>query len=176
MRRLSCVLVLLVVGCRGSDRAAQPAIPLGEARLAVPGGNIWYKVSGTNAGTPLVLLHGGPGFNSFYLKPFEDLGDDRIVVRYDQLGGGKSDTTSDTTLFTIAHFVQELDSSPAATSKSPTRGRVKLPHLRRAGRGCGDVTRSMPASPPAPPLPSGASSCHQTSAGVRDAGGGRVTG
>jgi len=57
-----------------------------------------------------VLLHGGPGFSSYYLKPFEDLGDDRIVVRYDQLGGGKSDPTTDTTRFTIAHFVRELDS------------------------------------------------------------------
>ncbi len=57
-----------------------------------------------------MLLHGGPGFSSFYLKPFEAIGDERSVIRYDQLGGGKSDTTSDTTLFTIAHFVQELDS------------------------------------------------------------------
>jgi proline iminopeptidase len=56
------------------------------------------------------LLHGGPGYSSFYLKPFEALGDDRPVVRYDQLGGGKSDRTADTTLFTIDHFVRELDS------------------------------------------------------------------
>ncbi|MDO8666619.1 MAG: proline iminopeptidase-family hydrolase, partial [Gemmatimonadales bacterium] len=59
-------------------------------------------------------LHGGPGFSSFYMKPVEDLGDDRLVVRYDQLGGGKSDTTSDTTLFNIAHFVLELDSLRSA--------------------------------------------------------------
>jgi proline iminopeptidase len=59
---------------------------------------------------PVILLHGGPGYSSFYLKPFEALGDDRPVVRYDQLGGGKSDRITDTTLFTIAHFVRELDS------------------------------------------------------------------
>jgi proline iminopeptidase len=57
-----------------------------------------------------VLLHGGPGFSSFYLKPLEALADDRVVIRYDQLGSGKSGTTTDTTLFTIPHFVQELDS------------------------------------------------------------------
>ena len=33
----------------------------------------------------------------------------QLVVRYDQLGGGKSDRITDTTLFTIAHFVRELD-------------------------------------------------------------------
>jgi proline iminopeptidase len=75
----------------------------------VPGGRIWYKVSGTGLATPLILLHGGPGYSSFYLKAFEALGSDRPVVRYDQLGGGKSDRISDTTLFTIPHFVRELD-------------------------------------------------------------------
>jgi proline iminopeptidase len=87
-----------------------PGLPVGEARLAVPGGTIWYKVTGSGPGIPLVLLHGGPGFSSYYLKPFDDLGDQRPVVRYDQLGGGKSDRITDTTMFTIAHFVQELDS------------------------------------------------------------------
>ncbi|MFC2091034.1 proline iminopeptidase-family hydrolase, partial [Bacteroidota bacterium] len=37
------------------------------------------------------------------------LGNDRQVVRYDQLGSGKSDVIQDTTMFTIDHFVQELD-------------------------------------------------------------------
>ena len=58
----------------------------------------------------MVLLHGGSGFSSFYLKPLEDIGNDRQVVRYDQLGGGKSDKITDTTMFTIQHFVRELDS------------------------------------------------------------------
>ncbi len=47
--------------------------------------------------------------SSFYLKPFEELGNERQVIRYDQLGGGKSDKVTDTTLFTIDHFVKELD-------------------------------------------------------------------
>jgi proline iminopeptidase len=78
--------------------------------LAVDGGRIWYRVTGTGSGLPVVLLHGGPGLSSFYMKPLEALGDDRPVVRYDQLGGGKSDPITDTTLFTIPHFVTELDS------------------------------------------------------------------
>lgn len=90
--------------------AADTTLPAGEARLAVDGGRIWYKVSGTGTGTPVILLHGGPGFSSYYLKPLEALGADRPVVRYDQLGGGKSDGLTDTTKMTIAHFVTELDS------------------------------------------------------------------
>lgn len=100
-----------VVSSTSEGPAPTPAsLPAGEAYLAVPGGRIWYKLSGSGAGTPVMLLHGGPGYSSFYLKPFEELGDDRPVVRYDQLGGGKSDPIADTTRFTIDHFVRELDS------------------------------------------------------------------
>lgn len=89
---------------------AAPALGPGEAMLAVDGGRIWYKVSGATTGVPVILVHGGPGFNSFYLKPLEVLGDERPVVRYDQLGAGKSDGLTDTSKMNIAHFVAELDS------------------------------------------------------------------
>jgi proline iminopeptidase len=85
-----------------------------ERMLAVPGGRIWYRQSGGGAGIPAILLHGGPGFSSFYLKPLESLGGDRSVIRYDQLGSGKSDPVTDTTLFTVEHFVAELDSLRSA--------------------------------------------------------------
>jgi proline iminopeptidase len=90
--------------------AAAAALGAGEGHLSVDGGSIWYKVSGGGNGTPVILLHGGPGFSSYYLKPLEALGDERTVVRYDQLGGGKSSGLTDTTKMTIAHFVAELDS------------------------------------------------------------------
>jgi len=86
------------------------ALAPGEARLAVDGGRIWYRVLGSGTATPAILLHGGPGFGSFYMKSLEQLSSDRPVVRYDQLGGGRSDKISDTAMFNIAHFVRELDS------------------------------------------------------------------
>lgn len=86
------------------------ALPAGEARLAVDGGAIWYKVATNARGTPVILLHGGPGIGSYYLKSLEALESDRPVVRYDQLGSGKSGGLTDTTKMTIAHFVRELDS------------------------------------------------------------------
>jgi proline-specific peptidase len=119
MRRFLLPALLIAAACsRDSDRVpdskdivrGSPAADIGEGHLAVDGGSIWYRVSGTGQATPVVLLHGGPGFSSYYLKPFEDLGNDRKVIRYDQLGGGKSGTATDTSLFTIAHFVAELDS------------------------------------------------------------------
>jgi proline iminopeptidase len=110
---LILVLALGQVGCGrpgGDAAAADRPITTDSSRLAVAGGEIWYRVTGTDTGTPVVLLHGGPGFSSYYLKSLERLGDERLVVRYDQLGGGKSDPLSDTTRFTIEHFVAELDS------------------------------------------------------------------
>lgn len=85
-----------------------------EALLPVDGGRIWYRRIGTGTRTPVILIHGGPGVGSFSLKAFETLGDDRPVVRYDQLGAGHSDKTVDTTRFTIVSFVKELDSLRAA--------------------------------------------------------------
>ena len=105
---LACALLL--TSCVAQKPQPPKPLPVGEGRLAVPGGTIWYKVSGSGSGIPVVLLHGGPGMSSYYVKPFEDLQDDRQVIRYDQLGGGKSDKITDTTMFTIDHFVRELDS------------------------------------------------------------------
>ncbi len=90
--------------------SATPNLGTNETRMPVDGGEIWYKVTGTGSATPVILLHGGPGFSSYYLKPLEELGDDRKVVRYDQLGGGKSSGLTDTAKMNIAHFVAELDS------------------------------------------------------------------
>lgn len=114
--RILSALSVAVLAC-GGEKAPEPnanetasaALPAGEAYLAVEGGKIWYKVSGTGTATPVILLHGGPGYASFYMKPMEALSDERPVVRYDQLGQGKSDATSDTTLFTIARYVSELE-------------------------------------------------------------------
>lgn len=103
-------LALAVSGCSMESPKVSSRLAPGEYRLAMPGGRIWYRIVGTGTATPAVLLHGGPGLSSFYMKPLEALSDTRIVIRYDQLGGGKSDRISDTTLFTMDHFIQELDS------------------------------------------------------------------
>lgn len=105
------IILILVIGIIsfGCNKSNQKSLSVGESKLSVPGGNIWYKITGNGDGIPVVLLHGGPGMSSYYLKPFEQLGDDRQVIRYDQLGGGKSDKINDTTMFTIDHFVKELD-------------------------------------------------------------------
>ncbi|HYQ86100.1 MAG TPA: proline iminopeptidase-family hydrolase [Bacteroidota bacterium] len=79
-----------------------------EGFIDVPGGRVWYRVVGKGHRTPVLLLHGGPGAPSYYLKPLAALGDERPVVFYDQLGCGRSDRPNDSTLWTIQRFIDEL--------------------------------------------------------------------
>jgi len=83
-------------------------LPFREGRIAVEGGEVWYRIVGYGDATPLLLLHGGPGAPSYYLEMLAALGDERPVVFYDQLGAGRADTPSDTTLWNVDRFVREL--------------------------------------------------------------------
>jgi proline-specific peptidase len=78
-----------------------------EGFIEVPGGRVWYRSVG-EGGTPLLCLHGGPGFTHYYLEPLEALADRRQVIFYDQLGCGRSDRPRDTALWTVERFVEEL--------------------------------------------------------------------
>lgn len=75
----------------------------------VPGGPVWYEIMGSGSGTPLVVLHGGPGGTSCGLQVLRPLGQDRPVVRYDQLGSGRSGRPDDPSLWNRDRFVAELD-------------------------------------------------------------------
>jgi len=78
-----------------------------EGFIEVPGGRVWYRSVG-EGGTPLLCLHGGPGFTHYYLEPLEVLADRRQVIFYDQLGCGRSDRPEDVSLWTVDRFVEEL--------------------------------------------------------------------
>jgi len=84
-----------------------------EGFIEVPGGRVWYRSVG-EGGTPLLCLHGGPGFTHNYLEPLEALADRRQVIFYDQLGCGRSDRPADLSLWTVDRFVEELAQVRAA--------------------------------------------------------------
>jgi proline-specific peptidase len=98
------------------------AQPTREGYVAIPGGQVWYKVVGSGNAVPLLTLHGGPGSGHDYLEPLEALASDRPVVFFDQLGCGKSDQPDDVTLWRIERFVQEV----AAVRKALDLERVHL--------------------------------------------------
>jgi len=87
-----------------------------EGHITVPGGKVWYRAVGdnNNDATPLLCLHGGPGFTHHYLEPLEALAASRTVIFYDQLGCGNSDRPGDPALWTVDRFVEELAQVRAA--------------------------------------------------------------
>jgi proline iminopeptidase len=81
-----------------------------EHRVEVTGGSVWTARLGPSEGTPVLLLHGGPGAASYYMIPLaERLAEHRPVVVYDQLGCGRSDQPDDTSLWTVDRSVEEVD-------------------------------------------------------------------
>ena len=72
-------------------------------------GKTYYqsRSSRRSGGLPLVCLHGGPGGHSRNMKDLFQLADERRVFIYDQIGGGRSSTTT-RARWRITTFVNEL--------------------------------------------------------------------
>jgi len=86
-----------------------------EQRVEVTGGSVWTARLGPSEGTPVLLLHGGPGAASYYMIPLaERLAEHRPTIVYDQLGCGRSDQPDDTSLWTVDRSVEEVDQVRAA--------------------------------------------------------------
>ncbi|OMP76198.1 MULTISPECIES: proline iminopeptidase-family hydrolase [unclassified Chitinophaga] len=72
--------------------------------------HVWTKKVGDGK-IKVLLLHGGPGFSHDYMECFEDFlpKEGMEIYYYDQLGCGNSDQPSDTTLWTVSNYVEELE-------------------------------------------------------------------
>jgi proline iminopeptidase len=95
------------------------AVRTGGARLIpINGGfNVWAKPIGApSSGIPVLTLHGGPGFPHFYFECFEDFLPQAGISYwyYDQLGCGFSDQPTDSRLWTIGRFTEEVEQVRAA--------------------------------------------------------------
>lgn len=96
-----------LVSCKNAGEDLNPSIR--EGMIQVSGGKVWYRIVGADKkGIPLIALHGGPGAPHDYLESLEALADERPVIFYDQLGCGNSDRPSDTSLWNISRFEEEL--------------------------------------------------------------------
>ncbi|HEX9852170.1 MAG TPA: hypothetical protein VGA68_04115, partial [Woeseiaceae bacterium] len=83
--------------------------PVRDGFIQVPGGPVWYRITGNGTAVPLLVLHGGPGGTSCKFANLDPMSVDRPVVRYDQLGSGRSGRPDDPRLWTLERFVSELD-------------------------------------------------------------------
>lgn len=88
--------------------AAIDSLPSQEGMIEVPGGRVWYRRIGNGPATPLLALHGGPGGTSCRFEVLAPLARERPVIFYDQLGSGRSDHPTDTALWNLPRFVEEV--------------------------------------------------------------------
>jgi proline iminopeptidase len=97
------------VGRRGAAARTLLALPSDQGYAPVPGGRVFWRRFGSGSGTPLLLLHGGPGAAHNYLLSMAGLADERPVIFYDQLGCGRAESPGDERLYTVQRSVDELD-------------------------------------------------------------------
>lgn len=96
---------------RAADRPCQGCT--GEATAVNVGGFDLYtrEIGSGHGGTPVVVLHGGPGHSSeSFHRSLDFLADTYRVVYYDQRGSGNSQIRPDPSLYTIELLVDELES------------------------------------------------------------------
>lgn len=117
-----------------------------------------YRIAGdASSGTPLLVLHGGPGVPHDYLRPLERLAKPgRAIVFYDQTGCGRSSRPDTDDLWTLDLFADELASLRRELGLHRVHllghswgGILALEHTLRAPDGLAsvilaDTTASMP--------------------------------
>lgn len=72
---------------------------------------VWTKRFGNNPRVKVLLLHGGPAAGHEYMEAFESFFPKEGIefYEYDQLGSSYSDQPKDSSLWTIEHFVEEVE-------------------------------------------------------------------
>ena len=97
-----------------SQNAANNSAPtIKSGRFNSKDAVIYYEIYGAEkSGTPLFVLHGGPGFDHLYFlsnSAFTDLAKIRPVVFYDQRGTGKSAKLTEENAATVKNNVEDLE-------------------------------------------------------------------
>ncbi len=77
-----------------------------------PGGKLYYEMTGSASGTPLIVVNGGPGFDHSYLHiatAWDSLAKVRRVIFYDQRGVGRSAPLNPGQSCTLADQIDDLE-------------------------------------------------------------------
>lgn len=101
---IACIL-LFAARAKAQDGSS---LLIKEGIVHVNGTDLYYEVMGE--GTPMVIVHGGPGMDHTYLLPqMAKLARHYKLIFYDQRASGKSSSVVDTNSMTMDNFVEDLD-------------------------------------------------------------------
>ncbi|OGT37452.1 MAG: hypothetical protein A3F11_02195 [Gammaproteobacteria bacterium RIFCSPHIGHO2_12_FULL_37_14] len=88
-------------------KLATAALPYEEVFVKTDTADLYCRVMGT--GSPLIVVHGGPGLSMNYLLPgLEELAKDHLVIFYDQRGNGKSTGQINNENMNLEKFAEDL--------------------------------------------------------------------
>jgi len=106
---LLILTALSVVSCQWFTPDLATSLKHDSGYIQVAKGKLFYEKFGS--GSPIVVVHGGPGFDHQYLLPqMLELAKDHEVIFYDQRGSGQSlETPVNTQYINIDRFTDDLD-------------------------------------------------------------------
>ncbi len=130
MRLPRLAFALLLAAVLAAPAAAQSAVyPQQEGYVDAHGVLIYYVEFG--AGSPLVVLHGGPGADHTYFLPYLlPLARTHRLIFIDERGSGQSERLQDTSQYTVAGDVEDIE----AVRQALHLGKISL-----LGHSCGGV-------------------------------------
>jgi proline iminopeptidase len=100
-RILIAIIIVLFISCVTTPKVE-------EGYISVDNSLLYYKTIGN--GEPLIVLHGGPGFDHQTLMPYVgELERDIKVILYDQRGTGKSKGLVDPSTINIDTFIEDIE-------------------------------------------------------------------
>ena len=104
------LIVILTVLAGLSAEAGEKAkkLKVEEGMKAINGTELYYKSIGE--GTPIVILHGGPGLDhSYFLPQMAQLARHYRLIFFDQRVSGRSSNVVDTSAITMSDFVEDVE-------------------------------------------------------------------
>ncbi len=108
MRARLIIAILAIVIAATLPECARRSAPAREERVDAGGASLYAREIGR--GTPIIVLHGGPDFDSGYLLPdFDRLADSYRLIYYDQRGRGQSATGVRPEDVGLASDVEDVD-------------------------------------------------------------------
>jgi len=124
---LSLAAMLLTAAL--SAQTSPSILPQQEGFVDAHGVLIYYVAFG--AGSPLVVLHGGPGASHDYFLPYLlPLARTHRLIFIDERGSGRSQRLQDTTLYTVETMVEDVED---------VRQALHLGKISLLGHSCGGV-------------------------------------
>src|SRR5262249_54828903 len=95
----------------GRDDLLSGGVRMIPIKTSVGTFNVWTKRTGNNARIKVLLLHGGPAMTHEYQEVFDSYFPKEEIEYYfyDQLEAGNSDHPNKRELWTIEHYVDEVE-------------------------------------------------------------------